>query len=65
MDAIQLAEYMLKDIRQQKADYTQRLADGSVGDWNDYRFIVGQIRGLTYSEDLIKSAMKGVELENG
>ena len=57
MDAIQLAEYMLKDIRQQKADFTQRLADGSVGDWNDYRFIVGQIRGLTYSEDLIQSAM--------
>tara|TARA_E500000081_G_C6096016_1_gene335144 strand:+ start:392 stop:589 length:198 start_codon:yes stop_codon:yes gene_type:complete len=65
MDAIQLAEYMLKDIRQQKADYTQRLADGSVGDWNDYRFVVGQIRGLTYSEDLIKSVMKGIELEDG
>ena len=65
MDAIQLAEYMLKDIRQQKADYTQRLADGSVGDWNDYRFMVGRIRGLTYSEDLIKSAMKGIELEDG
>ena len=56
MDAIQLAEYMLKDIRQYKADLSQRLADGSVGDWNDYRF---------YSEDLIKSAMKGIELEDG
>jgi len=56
---------MLKDIRQYKADLSQRLADGSVGDWNDYRFIVGQIRGLTYSEDLVKSAMKGIELEDG
>ena len=65
MDAIQLAEYMLKDIRQYKADLSKRLADGSVGDWNDYRFIVGQIRGLAYSEDLIKSAMKGIELEDG
>jgi len=65
MDAIQLAEYMLKDIRQQKADFTQRLADGSVGDWNDYRITIGQIRGLTYSEDLTQSAMKAIELEDG
>ena len=65
MDGLQLAEYLLKDIRQHKADLTQRLADGSIGGMDDYRFIVGQIRGMTYSEDLNKSAMKGVELENG
>ena len=65
MDGLQLAEYLLKDIRQHKADLTQRLADGSIGGIEDYRFIVGQIRGLTYSEDLIKSAMKGIELEDG
>ena len=65
MDGLQLAEYLLKGIRQHKADLTQRLADGSIGGIEDYRFIVGQIRGLTYSEDLIKSAMKGIELEDG
>jgi len=65
MDALNLAEYLLKDIRQQKADYMQRLADGAVETIQDYRFIVGQIRGLTYSEDLIRAAMKGVELEDG
>ena len=48
MDGLQLAEYLLKDIRQHKADLTQRLADGSIGGIDDYRFIVGQIRGLTY-----------------
>ncbi len=65
MDELQLAEYLLKDIRQQRADLTQRLADGSIGGMDDYRFIVGQIRGMTYSEDLIRSAMKGIELEDG
>ena len=65
MDGLQLAEYLLKDIRQHKADLTQRLADGSIGGMDDYRFIVGHIRGLRYSEELIKSAMKGVELEDG
>ena len=46
MDALNLAEYLLKDIRQQKADMTQ-------------------VRGLTQCEDLIRAAMKGVELEDG
>ena len=65
MDAIQLAEYLLKDIRQQKEDLKIRLSDGAVDDWSSYRFLVGHIRGLRYSEELIKSAMKGVELEDG
>ena len=65
MDAIQLAEYLLKDIRKQRDGYTQRLADGVAESIQDYRFIVGQIRGLTYSEDLIRAAMKGVEIEDG
>jgi len=44
---------------------TQRLADGAVETIQDYRFIVGQVRGLTQCEDLIRAAMKGVELEDG
>ena len=65
MDAIILAEYLLKNIRQDKDDYTQRLADGAIEDLSDYRCIVGQIRGLTQCEEHIKTAMKGIELEDG
>ena len=65
MDALVLAEFVLRDIRQQKADMTQRLADGAVETIQDYRFIVGQIRGLTQCEDVIRAAMKGVEIEDG
>ena len=60
-----MAEYLLKNIRQQKADMTQRLADCAVETIQDSRFMVGQIRGLTQSEDLIRAAMKGVEIEDG
>ena len=65
MDAIVLAEYLLKNIRQEKADYTQRLADGAIEDLSDYRFMVGQIRGLTQCEEHVKTAMRGIELEDG
>jgi len=27
----------------------------------DYRFVVGQMRGLTYAEEEIKATMKGIE----
>jgi hypothetical protein len=64
MDAVSLTEYLLKNIRQQKEDYTTMLANGAVENMENYRFVVGQIRGLTYCEDEIRSAMKGV-VEDG
>ena len=64
MDAIALTEYLLKNIRQQKDDYATMLSNGAVENMENYRFIVGQIRGLTYCEDEIRAAMKGV-MEDG
>lgn len=65
MDGVKLAEYLLGDIREQCENAQNRLVDGSIGSMEDYRFLVGQIRGLRYTEDLIRSAMKGTELEDG
>ena len=64
MDAIHLAEYLLKDIRQRKQDFSDSLVNCSIDTIENYRFTVGQVRGMTYVEDLIKAAMKGIELEN-
>jgi len=60
MDAVALTEHMLKNIREKKSDYSQMLVDGAVEDYSNYRFIVGQIRGLQYCEDELTAAMKGV-----
>lgn len=64
MDSVSLSEYLLKNIRQQKDDYATMLSNGAVENMENYRFIVGQIRGLTYCEDEIRAAMKGV-IEDG
>ena len=48
VDGIKLAEYLYKNIRQRKDELTQSLADGSIDSMEDYRFITGQIRGLTW-----------------
>ena len=63
MDAIKLAEYLYKNIRQRKEQLAQSLADGSIDSMEDYRFITGQIRGMTWVEEELKSSMKGTDLD--
>jgi|TARA_R110000796_G_scaffold21_2_gene79 hypothetical protein len=64
MDAIHLAEYLLKNIRERGSRLKDRLADGSISSWDEYRYLVGEIRGMAYVEDDIKTAMKGIELDD-
>ena len=65
MDGINLAEHLLKKLRERKEDFSTSLSDGAINSIEDYRFIVGQIRGMTYVEEEIIAAMKGIELEDG
>tara|TARA_R110000796_G_scaffold249470_1_gene377289 strand:+ start:132 stop:329 length:198 start_codon:yes stop_codon:yes gene_type:complete len=64
MDAIHLVEYLLKSIRDRDSRLKDRIADGSISSWDEYRYIVGEIRGMAYVEDDIKTAMKGIELDD-
>ena len=64
MDGIKLAEYLYKNISQRKEDLAQSLADGSIDSMEDYRFITGQIRGMTWIEEELKSSMKGTDLDD-
>ena len=61
MDALNLAEYLLKSIRERDVRLKDKPADGSIQTFEEYRYIVGEIRGMTYVEDEIKTAMKGIE----
>tara|TARA_R110000744_G_scaffold5591_3_gene19924 strand:+ start:3688 stop:3885 length:198 start_codon:yes stop_codon:yes gene_type:complete len=61
MDALHLAQYLLKSVRERDVRLKDRLADGSIQTLDEYRYIVGQIRGMSYVEDEIKVAMKGIE----
>jgi hypothetical protein len=64
MDVIKLADYLYKNIRKRKEDLTQSLADGSIDSLEDYRFITGQIRGMTWVEQEIRASMKGYDLDD-
>jgi len=64
MDAIHLAEYLFKNIRERDSRLKDSLADGSISSWDEYRYLVGEIRGMAYVEDDIKTAMKGIDIDD-
>ena len=42
MDSLKLAEYLLKDIRDRRENYKERLADGGFDSMEQAKLIVGQ-----------------------
>tara|TARA_R100000935_G_scaffold18123_2_gene35151 strand:+ start:3576 stop:3773 length:198 start_codon:yes stop_codon:yes gene_type:complete len=61
MDALHLAEFLFKSIRERDARLKDKLADSSIQTFEEYRYIVGQIRGMAYVEEELQAAMKGIE----
>ena len=62
MDALNLADYLYKKLRQRRDDIQVSLGTGKISSFDDYRYAVGQIKGLTFMEEEIKTAMKNIEL---
>ena len=61
MDATHLADYLYKGIRERSVRLKDKLADGSIQTFDEYRYLVGEIRGMAYVEDELRTAMKGIE----
>ena len=61
MDALHLAEHLYKKLRQRREDIEVSLGTGNIGSFEEYRYAVGQIKGLTFMEDEIRTAMKNIE----
>tara|TARA_B110000858_G_scaffold118916_1_gene135767 strand:- start:23854 stop:24051 length:198 start_codon:yes stop_codon:yes gene_type:complete len=61
MDSLHLADYLFKKLRQKREDLEVTLGTGNVSDFSEYRYIVGQVKGLTFMEDEIRTSMKNIE----
>ena len=61
MDGVKLAAHLYKNIRQRKEQLSESLADGAIGSMEDYRAITGEIRGLVWIEEELRTSMKGIE----
>ena len=61
---INVLEFIKKKINQRRDDIKVALETGNVPSYDEYKFIVGQIRGLAYVEDEIRRIMKNSEAED-
>jgi hypothetical protein len=58
MDVVELAKYLYKKIEERQNDISAAISHGSVQSWEQYKMSVGEIRGLSFAKDEIKSLLE-------
>lgn len=61
MDAIYLAEKLLRVIRTRQTQLTEIIVNNQVKDWNDYQNHLGQLDTLNYIEQELSDLLKKQE----
>tara|TARA_B100000282_G_C31488612_1_gene379248 strand:- start:276 stop:470 length:195 start_codon:yes stop_codon:yes gene_type:complete len=61
---INVLDFIRKKINQRRDDIKVALETGNIPSYDEYKFCVGQIRGLAYVEDEIRRLMKNSEAED-
>lgn len=61
---INVLDFIRKKINQRRDDIKVALETGNIPNYDEYKFCVGQIRGLAYVEDEIRRLMKNSEAED-
>lgn len=58
MDVVDFARRMYKLLRQREEDLTELLANDGALNWEHYKTVVGEIRGLAYAQDEMKALLE-------
>jgi hypothetical protein len=58
MDLVDFASYMYKLLREREQDIASALANDAPKDWESYKLMVGEIRGLTYAREELKALLE-------
>lgn len=58
MDVVDFARRMYKLLRQREGELTELLANDGALNWEHYKTVVGEIRGLAYAQDEMKALLE-------
>mgnify|MGYP000020462138 FL=1 len=58
MDVVDFAKHMYKVLREREQDIASALGNDAAKDWEQYKLMVGEIRGLTYAREEIKALLE-------
>jgi hypothetical protein len=58
MDVVVFAQTLYKALRQRQEDIREALAADAPRDWESYKKMVGELRGLAFAEDHVKALLE-------
>mgnify|MGYP003644309073 FL=1 len=58
MDVVAFSRYLYKVLRTREQDIADALVSGSANDWESYKMMVGEARGLAYAIDEVKALLE-------
>tara|TARA_B100000963_G_C22608191_1_gene663599 strand:+ start:420 stop:632 length:213 start_codon:yes stop_codon:yes gene_type:complete len=58
MDIVDICKYMYKKLEEREKDLGSALSHGSVQNWEQYKMTVGEIRGLSFAREEIKTLLE-------
>lgn len=58
MDVVDFAKHVYKKLQQREDELAQTLAAGAPKDWAQYKQIVGEIQGLSYASEEIRTLLE-------
>ena len=58
MDVVDFSKYVYKLLKEREEYIARSLANGSAKDWETYKMMVGEIRGLSFAKEEIKSLLE-------
>ena len=62
MDLISLAQFLLKTIRDRRDQIGELLTSGNVKNMEEYRSLVGEIMGMSFVEQELRTVLKNAEM---
>ena len=61
MDIVVFAKALYKDLRERREDLSAMLTAGTIQNWEQYKQVVGEIRGLETAIESIKALLERTE----
>ena len=58
MDVVDFAKYMYKLLQEREQEIARALAHDAARDWEQYKLLVGEVRGLSYAREEIKALLE-------
>jgi hypothetical protein len=58
MDVVDFAKHMYRLLEKRELEMAESLSQGNAKDWDTYKMMVGEVRGLSFTKSEIKALLE-------